>query len=342
MISRNKALFQGDPSAPFLFNHTLDRPLFEFHTLAQKNKWGIPLNQNGVVFYLGILAFADNYWMFATSPLELQGMVQKWMALLRKHGWNTPTSEMTYATTGLDSQYLKHVLFEGEIIKRTPRKVGFKALGTFITFDVCDDVELDRRIASAWGGFFKFSPILRCKSIPLADRLKAFTKATHSSLLWCAGSWTLRVDQRTRLRGVQRSMIRKMLHFKYRDGETMSDFMHRTESSISANIDRHNVISFDTLSDRAVFRWAGKLVQISLNFPDRLTSLVFGHKDWDWIQGIAQQNKGRQLHGRCLRIWRWERPMYKCLGNDWKILAQDESEWLSRESLFLEWRKYNA
>ena len=137
-------------------------------------------------------------------------------------------------------------------------------------------------------------------------------------------------------------MIRKMLHFKYRDGETMSDFMHRTESSISANIDRHNVISFDTLSDRAVFRWAGKLVQISLNFPGRLTSLVFGHTDWDWIQGIAQQNKGKQLHGRCLRIWRWERLMYKCLGNDWKILAQDESEWLSRESLFLDWRKYNA
>ena len=43
-IPRTKALFQGDPSAPFLFNRTLDRPLYAFHCLAQKMKWGIPIH----------------------------------------------------------------------------------------------------------------------------------------------------------------------------------------------------------------------------------------------------------------------------------------------------------
>ena len=223
-IFKNKALFQGDPSAPLLFNHTLDRPLFEFWCLSQKNKWGIPVKHGDAKLFVSIFAFADNYWLLATSPAELQSMLPVWLSLLRKHGWNTPAEEVTYCTTALDSDYLKPLLLDGHIIKRAPRKSGFKVLGTYVTCDVCDDIELNRRISSAWASFFKFKPILLCKAIALRDRFKAFRKAIHPALFWCAGSWTLRVDQLSKLRGVQRSMIRKMLHFKFRGDEDMQSF----------------------------------------------------------------------------------------------------------------------
>ena len=87
--------------------------------------------------------------------------------------------------------------------------------------------------------------------------------------------------------------------------------------------------------------WAGKLNQIQLNDPDRLTFIIFGHKDWDWIQLIPNMNNGRQLHGRRLRTWRWERLLYKCFGDNWKTLAQDPSEWASLEQGFQGWRRIN-
>ena len=226
-------------------------------------------------------------------------------------------------------------------MKRVSRKVGFKVLGTFLTFDCHDDVELDRRITAAWGSFFKFSPILRCKSIPLEKRFVALAKAVHPALLWCAGSWNLRSNQLPKLRDLQRSMARRMMHFKFHTDDTIDSFMHRTESSISHAFDVHNVQLFDVLAHRAVFRWAGKVTQIQILNPTRLTSIVFGFKDWEWIQTIASQNNGRQLHGRRLRTWRWERPLYKCFGDNWKDLAQDPAEWASLESNFLSWRRIN-
>jgi hypothetical protein len=265
-------------------------------------------------------------------------MLSKWMALLREQGWDTPTVEMTYATTALDSDFIKPIEFEGSIIKRTPRKLGFKVLGTIITFDCQDDVELARRILAAWTSFYKFKPILLCKLIPLEKRFEILAKATHPSFLWCAGSWNLRGNQLPQVRAVLRSMARKMLHFKFHASEDMNSFMRRTEASISYNLKHHNVIPFDELVHRAVFRWAGKLVQIQQDAPERLTSLVFRHKDWAWIQTIANQNRGRQLHGRYLREWRWERPMFKCFGDSWKSLAHDASEWASHEEQFIVWR----
>ena len=268
-------------------------------------------------------------------------MLVKWMSLLRVFGWNTPTKEMTYATTALDTEYETPILFENEIIKRVSRKAGFKVLGTIITFDCQDDVELERRFLAAWGSFLKFSSILLCRSIPLEKRFVVLARAIHPSLFWCAGSWNLRHNQLPKLRDLQRSMIRKMMHFKFRPDETMGSFMHRTESSISHVFDIHNVQLFDGLAHRAVFRWAGKLTQIQLHDPSRLTSIVFGHKDWDWIQLVASQHNGRQLHGRRLRTWRWERPLYKCFSDSWKALASDQSEWASHESSFLAWRNMN-
>ena len=151
-------------------------------------------------------------------------------------------------------------------------------------------------------------------------------KAINPSMFWCAGSWNLRASQLPTIREVQRKMVRKMLRFKKAEEENIEDFMHRTNRTITNLMTNHRVKLFDALSHRAVFRWAGYLARTSFLFPSRWTTIVFKHKDWAWIQVVARENHGSQLHGRHLKTWRWERPLYRYFGEGWQT-TQAESYW---------------
>ncbi len=137
-------------------------------------------------------------------------------------------------------------------------------------------------------------------------------------------------------------MVRKMMKFKKEDIETVDVFMERSTRQIRSTLRHHNVVGWDMMSHRAVFRWASKLVSIADEDPNRITSIIFGHKDWEWIQSIADQNAGRQLHERILKTWRWERPLYKFFGTHWKYTAmRDPVWWQAQADNFLEWRAFN-
>ncbi len=289
---------------------------------------------SGRTRYVCLLCFADNYWLVATSPSELEEANSYWQGLLLSAGWHTPIDELKYATTASDTDFTHDIYFNGEVIKRVPRGEGFKALGTQITFVTRHDVEFERRIKAAWASFGKNSAALCCKSAPLKQRLKFLDLVVNPALFWCSGSWNLRVDQFVRLRGIQRKMIRKMMCFKKYDTEDLARFMQRTESMISNIIDRHNVISWDTLARRFIFRWAGWVARLEHHDPQRITLAVLRHKNWDWISLIASQNRGRQLHGRYLHTWRWEKLLYKFAeenfpGQKWSDLALDASSWIA-------------
>ena len=268
-------------------------------------------------------------------------MLAKWLQLLEQHSWHTPLDEIVYCTTAEDADYRREVLIDGKIIKRLPRKKGYKVLGTFVTFDNSFDVELGRRISAAWSAFSKYSGILKAKCVPLEARLSLFAKTVNPALFWCAGSWTLRKDQLATLRGVQRRMLRKIIGFQKGEDEDIELFMQRSNRTINNLIARHNVKLWDNLSHRAVYGWAGKVARINIQNPDRWTSKVFLYRNWDWIQIIASNNSGRQLHGRYLKAWRWERPIYKFFGTNWHSKAAHEDDWASEECDFLRWRAIN-
>ena len=112
--------------------------------------------------------------------------------------------------------------------------------------------------------FFKpsgYKHILCCRAAPLAKRLDFMKKVVEPALFWCAGSWNLRTDQYTKLRGVQRSMIFRMIGFTRGEDEHIETFMRRTNATISSLMSRHEVISWDSMARRQVFMWAGWLVR---------------------------------------------------------------------------------
>ena len=80
-------------------------------------------------------------------------MIQMWLRMLGEYGWHTPVDELTYITTAQDTEYLKPVYVQNEIIKRESRAVGFKILGTFLTSNNRQDREVAHRTACAWASF---------------------------------------------------------------------------------------------------------------------------------------------------------------------------------------------
>ena len=65
-------------------------------------------------------------------------------------------------------------------------------LGRELCFQESQATELRNRIAAAWGAFHKFSPLLCCREVPLAQRLPMLARGVHPAVFWCAGSWDLR------------------------------------------------------------------------------------------------------------------------------------------------------
>ena len=151
-----------------------------------------------------------------------------------------------------------------------------------------------------------------------------------TSLFWCSGSWNLTARQCSKLRGVQHLMLRKMLRYVPRKEETMEEYMVRTNRRLREIKRQHGFKDWDATYHKSVFTWAGHLARIHQHDPSRLTHKVLRHRCWDEIQMIASRNNGNQMHGKRLRIWRWERALYKYFGDtSWVGVAQDKLEWHS-------------
>ena len=150
-ITRAQSLLQGDPSAPLIFNATLDVAACEFIKVAEEKQWGLRLEDTSLV---SLLLFADNFWLIADSPKQLSEMTEAWLCILQQHGWSVPIGEATWCTTGSDdvTQWVVQ-LSEGEV-RRSARAEGFKALGAWITFDNAFERELQNRFSKAWSAFF--------------------------------------------------------------------------------------------------------------------------------------------------------------------------------------------
>ena len=103
-----------------------------------------------------------------------------------------------------------------ENLPRASRKVGFQVLGTKVTFDSSDDVELHNRFDRAWRAFYKFTALLCCQTALLGERFRLLDTLVASTLFWCSGSWNLTLKQMSKLLGIQQKMLQKMIPAKKR------------------------------------------------------------------------------------------------------------------------------
>ena len=79
------------------------------------------------------------------------------------------------------------------------------------------DVELSRRISSAWAAFNEYRHILKTPSFPMRYKAKIFHAVILPRLLYGSESWALSKKNIERLRVVQRKMERGMLNKRIQD-----------------------------------------------------------------------------------------------------------------------------
>ena len=104
-VGRTRSAPQGDPGMPTYFNATLHKPASIFVKICQQKEWGWRLSDG---HFLGLLLFADNYWLVARSNQTLTIMLKKWLELLRLWGWDTPSDELSYGTTAPDEHFSQY------------------------------------------------------------------------------------------------------------------------------------------------------------------------------------------------------------------------------------------
>jgi len=327
-VARTRSLIQGDPSAPAVFNATLDVPASEFCAVAAEKGWGYRLDDGS---FIALLLFADNFWLVSTSPAELARMTEVWLDILKRHGWSVPLGEATWCSTGPDDMRNWHVELPWGSVRRASRKEGFNVLGTIITFDASFEVELRNRISRAWRAFYSHSVLLCCRTAPLKDRLRLLTLLVVSSLFWCSGSWNLTSRQVSKLRGVQLKMLQKIVGCRPEPLETHEAFMERWNSKVKRIKVLHGFVDWDRHYFRSMFAWGGHIARLAGYDGNRITHRVLNHKSWQWIQRVSSNSKGSQLHGRKVKVFRWERVFYQHFPKHcWQQEAQDKYNWTKR------------
>ena len=255
-------------------------------------------------------------------------MTKTWLDILKRVGWSVPLDETTWCTTAADENYLWKVTVDGITLPRSRRREGFKAVGAQIGFDNVFETELNNRIARTWRAFYKYKDILCCRAAAWRDRFQLLSSLVATSSFWSAGSWNLTARQVSKLRGLQQSILHKMVALRRMPEEGDEAYMMRLNSKIKRLKQSHNFEDWDRAYYRKVCKWGGHVARMAGYDPQRASHRILQHKCWHWIQQVAAQNQGNQLHGRRLRVWRWEAPFYKYHNQEsWQHVAQDRDSW---------------
>ena len=185
-IRRTRSVPQGEPCVADLFGAALDILATAFCERCHKEKWELPMGEG----YMGLLLFADDCWIIAMSPAELECMARAWNELLEKAGLRIAWEEAVWCSSapgGLEAT----ITVSDTVITRSSREQGFKALGAWITFDGHFVKEISEREIVAWRSFYAIRHLLCDNKVSLRHRLRLLSSCVASSMYLCSGSWIL-------------------------------------------------------------------------------------------------------------------------------------------------------
>ena len=295
--------------------------------------------------WLPVMAFADNIWLFAKTPKELEHMFRAWITVLRENGLYTKTNECTWTST---HNFIGQTITDetGERVNHTSGDEGFKALGAKITMIGDDNAELNSRLHKAWQAFYKHKSILCNRRTNVKKRLLLMERIISPGVFWGAGSWNLREQDIKKLQACQNTIHRMIVGMDTVEYVQLDAALKKAHQEVhtwrkSANIDTWT----HKLSQRR-FRWAGHVARMSDNRPAK-SILIWRGSAWLKKQEL-RFGKGRQGHRRHLHVRRWEswvarwRPNIEAsqkaeISHEWMNIAQDRTEWCRHVEKHAEW-----
>eukprot|EP00973_Karenia_brevis_P093686 12418531-Karenia_brevis.AAC.1 len=83
--------------------------------------------------------------------------------------------------------------------------------------------------------------------------------------------------------------------------------------------------------------WGGHLARMKTYDDSRMSHQVFLFKNWAWINSKRSKH-GDQQHHRRLKVWRWERPLYKYFAPEpWEPKAENRKQWQQEVCKMVAW-----
>ena len=207
---------QGDPLSTLLFNAVLEAVFRDVRSKWEEHKYGIDMSI-GLENRLTSLCFADDVLLLATNMKELKVMMQDLIEAAARRGLvahDDKTKVLTNADITAARRLPASLEFGGRSFQVLCSSESVRWLGRKVSFDDPCEVDLNNRIAAAWGAFTGHKDKLTCRKFRLVDRLKLFNAVVSSTVLYGCETWTLKLQQQRRLRSVQRRMLRMVLNAK--------------------------------------------------------------------------------------------------------------------------------
>ena len=195
-------------------------------------------------------------------------------------------------------------------------------LGRLFSFEQTHDREIKNRITKAWAKFAVFRSELTDRHYNLAKRLKLFQSTVQPTLLYGCACWTMTRDRESKIRTVQRKMLRAIIGTKRIAGkqglETWVEWVVRSTRIAEQTMVDLGVPDWVEEVHRRRFRWAGRTSRVS---DDRWTKEVL---QWS---ATGARKRGRPRCRWADQLNKFFKQGLQATNEFWLELAQEKQSW---------------
>ena len=232
-----------DSTAGVSLQFRTDRNLFDLRKLQAKSKVTLSIIRD--------LLFADDCALAAHNLQEAQILLNRFASASRRFGLSISLkkTEVMYQVRPNAAYSAPALSMDGQSL---PVADKFCYLGSVVSRDNSLDSEISARLAKAYSAFGRLSARLcSVRDIRMGIKIKVYTAAVLSSLLYGAESWTLYRDQLRKLETFHMSCLRRILRISWRD-----------RVSNVAILRRCKVSGIEAMLLKAQLRWCGHVIRM--------------------------------------------------------------------------------
>ncbi|CAF4921267.1 unnamed protein product [Pieris macdunnoughi] len=285
---------QGDPLSPKLFSAILE-------SLFRNLEWDkVGININGR--QLNHLRFADDLVIISDNAKTLQTMLQQLTEASKIVGLSMNKSKTKIMT----NRETIMIQIGGDAIEYVDHYVY---LGQIISFNDQMDLEIERRVSSAWKRFWSLKEILKSKDFPIVAKKKVFNLCILPCVTYGCETWALSQKHLLKLRTCQRGMERSMVGVTLRHRKRAEEI--RSTTKVEDIIKKIRQLKW---------RWTGHMTRDS-----RLK--------WTKIITEWQPRDGKRKRGRPTK--RWADDIKIIGGTTWTRRANNRKEWKQLEEAYV-------
>ena len=198
------------------------------------------------------LLFADDCALAACSLEALQRLCDSFSVAARRFGLviSIKKTEALYQPARGNDYIPPATFIEGKALKAVEQ---FKYLGSIVSNDASNDLEVTARIAKATASFGRLTKRLWAnRNIRLDTKISVYKACVLTSLLFGCEAWTLTKKQIMRLEKFHLTCLRKIAKIRWYHKVTNYDVLTRCK-----------VTSVQSMIDSARLRWTGHVVRMN-------------------------------------------------------------------------------